>query len=126
MSTELITMDANGQRYSQWKSIQVVQGGGRAVTEFAIETTEVTAPLESPFAKWNFPPNTAVELRAHRRGGQAKDAGDLLCRGIIDEYAPSGYPQNHNVRVTGTTPSVDIVDSSPDHPTGTFEDQNML
>lgn len=117
MSFELITLDANGQRYSEWKSVEVVAAYTLGAVEFAIETTEVTEALESPFAKWKFPPRTQVDLRAN---------GDLLVSGRIVEYQPRGFPNNHQVICTGAGESTVLINSSPFHPTGFFEGKTLL
>jgi prophage tail gpP-like protein len=117
MSFETITLQAGGREFNSWKSVEVVSSVDRDATVFTIETVEVAAPLQSPFEIFNFRPRTQVRLLAD---------GDLLCAGRVFEYLPLGFPGAHTVRCSAGGFSRQLTRSSPDHPTGFFENQTLL
>lgn len=115
MAFENVQIVAGGRVFEGWESVRVTLGRGDTVPEFEVAVAETGGA--SPFDTWPLLPGTPVTVHA---------GGSLLITGYVTEYAPSASAQEHSVRVSGASRSVDIVDSSPFHPTGTFENRTLL
>ncbi len=113
---EKISFHANGREFLGWESVRVTAGLAQDSIDFEISTTEIISAFESPFDVWHFPPGTVCEVFA---------SGDLLVTGKVDSYLPRMSPVEHSVTITGRSNGREIADSSPDHPSGRFEQKTV-
>ncbi len=116
--TEEVSVIAGGIKYQGWEKVIVTAGLNQEACGFEIATTEIIESLRSPFDVWNFPPGTAISVHA--------SGGDLMCSGLVDTYAPSAGPEYHSVVIMGRGTSGILVDASPYHATGLFEEKTVL
>lgn len=110
LNEEYITVVANGQVFTGWERVRVTAGIQQAVRSFVLETTEQVG-------EWKFPHGTAVEIFAN---------GDLMVKGYVNAYQASGDYQTHRISIQGRGKGQDYVDSSAEHPTHEFDNQNPL
>ncbi len=107
MAAEVVTVVANGARYTGWKKVRVTAAINEAARTFDIETTEFPG-------QWAFPPGTPVQVFA---------GGDLLVNGYVNRYHTSGSEKTHQVKITGRGKGQDFVDCSGNHPTGNAQNK---
>jgi prophage tail gpP-like protein len=103
---ELVTVHANGNKYTGWTKGSVGGSIKEASRTFTLSTTERSFAFHSEF---NFPPGTEIQIKSN---------GDLLVDGYVDEYKPQISPEDHPVVITGRGKGADFIDSSAEHDDG--------
>lgn len=110
LNEEYITVIAKEQVFTGWERVKVTAGIQQAVRSFSVETTE-------QIGEWKFPPGTPIEIRAN---------GDLLVKGYVNAYQASAQFDAHRITIQGRGKGQDYVDSSAEHPSHEFDNQNPL
>lgn len=107
-NVEVITVTARGIPYSRWERVQITAAMDEAAREFTLETTEYVG-------EFSFPPGTPVTITAN---------GDLLVDGYVNAYEASADATSHRISIKGRSKSQDLIDSSAEHETGYFENDD--
>ena len=108
LNDEFITVVAGGLQFSGWERVQVTAGLDQAARAFSLETSE-------RIGEWKFPPGTPIAIFAN---------GDLLVDGYVNAYEASADASSHRISIRGRSKSQDLVDSSAEHDTGHFENED--
>ncbi|MFZ4807464.1 MAG: phage baseplate assembly protein [Hyphomicrobiaceae bacterium] len=108
LNDEFITVVAAGLPYSGWERVQVTAGLDEASRTFSLETSE-------RIGEWKFPPGTPIQILTN---------GDLLVSGYVNAYEASADANSHRISIRGRSKSQDLVDSSAEHDTGFFEEED--
>jgi prophage tail gpP-like protein len=111
--TEPITLTVNGRTYGGWTSVRVSRGIDRCATDFDIEVSE---RWESQPTPWQIQPFDACTISI---------GGDLVLTGYVDDYLPSLGPRQHAVRIRGRSRTEDLIDCTPDIPSGQFSGYSL-
>jgi prophage tail gpP-like protein len=106
--TEQVTLTVGGTVYSGWTKIEVERGITKCATHLAIEVSERWTGQDEP---WRILPFGACTLAI---------GGDTVLTGHIDEYNPSYTEISHKVAIVGRSKTADLVDCTPDIPSGQF------
>lgn len=109
MGPEYVTVSAGGGTYTGWKKVTVRASMRQACRNFQLTTTEMSAAGAS---EYNFPPGTDISISAN---------GDLVCKGYVNVYAPSGDAKSHTVEIEGRGKGQDFVDCAAKHKKGNFQ-----
>lgn len=119
-NAEQVTVVAGGRIIGGWERVTVTAAIDEAVRSFAIEMAEGAG-------QFRYPPGTEVQIFA--LGGPEtgpSGLGDLLCDGYTNAYEASGDHASHRINIRGRARGQDFVDSSAEHPTGSFEGETPL
>ncbi|WP_112663492.1 phage baseplate assembly protein [Microvirga flavescens] len=111
MSNEIITVVVDGERFTAWKRSEVNASMKEAARSF---TLEVAAEAGALATAWKFKAGTALEIYSN---------DDLLLKGYVDRYEPRLSERQSEVTISGRSKSADLIDSSADHPTGSFRNK---
>jgi prophage tail gpP-like protein len=98
----------DGQAYGGWTEIRVTRGLTRCATDFDIAVTERWTNQGQP---WRILPGAPCQIRIGR---------DVLLTGYVDAYQPTIDAAAHGVRIAGRSKTEDLIDCSPDIPSGQF------
>ncbi len=98
LNPEFVTVEAGGENFAGFESVQVSASIKEAARTFKLETTERPG-------QFKFPPGTPMVIRAN---------GDLLCDGYCNLFEPSGDAGQHQISVSGRSRAQDVIDSSAD------------
>lgn len=98
-----------GKAYSGWSSIRMSRGVDRCVADFDIEVSERWSGQDVP---WQILPFSTCTLSFGH---------DLVLTGYVDEYMPRIGHTAHSVRVRGRSKTVDLIEDTPDIPSGQFQ-----
>lgn len=110
MAGEIITVQAGGQTYSDWTSVEITAGAAQAARSFSLETTEPDG------LGLVLKPGTSVEIYA---------GGDLVLSGRVDDHDVSFDASSHRVSLAGRSHAADWIDGAADHPTGELRDVDV-
>lgn len=100
----------NGYRFTSWESLEVQASMKDGTRTFKASITESQISGD-PDVYWA-PPGTPVQVYA--------SGGELLLDGYVNKYDPSFTDTSHTIAISGRSGSQDAIDSSAEHPTGTF------
>ena len=107
------TLTVNGRIYSGWTSIRVSRGIDRCVSDFHIAVSERWTGQDTP---WQILPFAACQI--------AIDGVPILT-GYVDDTNPKIGPHDHSVEITGRSKTQDLVDCTPDVPSGQYSGYSL-
>ena len=110
---DIMTLTINGRAYQGWKSIRVSRGIDRCVSDFHFEVTERWTGQDTP---WQILPFAVCQI--------AIDSAVILT-GYVDEYSPKIGPTEHGVEISGRSRTADLVDCTPDIPSGQYSGYSL-
>jgi prophage tail gpP-like protein len=110
---DIVTLTINGRAYSGWKSLRVSRGIDRCVSDFHFEVSERWTGQATP---WQILPFAQCVIAID---------GQPILTGYVDDYAPKLGPTEHATEITGRSKTMDLVDCTPDIPSGQFSGYSM-
>jgi prophage tail gpP-like protein len=105
---DVLTLLIGGVPYSGWTEIRVSRGLTKCVTDFDIAVSERWSGQDEP---WKILPFVPCQIMM---------GDDPLLTGYVDVYSPQITATSHAVRVKGRSKTQDLVECSPDIPSGQF------
>lgn len=108
MSADPVTLLINGMRYGGFTEIDFERGIDRVASTFNVAVSERWGTRKQP---WRVNPFDAVKVYI---------AGDLALTGYIESYIPAFSAKTHGVRIAGHSLTKQLVDCTPDIPSGQF------
>ena len=111
MSLEDVTINAGGFAYGGFHSVEIQGGANQAAWTFNVSTNDPGA------ASWNIPAGCPAIVLA---------SGYPMVVGYVETFNPSFDANNHVVKLSGKSKSMDYIDSAAIKETGRFEDKTPL
>lgn len=105
---DVMTLAIDGRRYQGWTSARVDSGIDRCVRDFQFEVSERWAGQATP---WRILPFASCVVAID---------GEAVVTGYVDEYNPALGPADHAVSIAGRSRTVDLVECTPDVPSGQY------
>ena len=103
-----VTLLINGMRYGGWTTVTIETGVDRAVSSFNLEVTERWTGQATP---WRINPYDFVQVYI---------GPDLIVTGYVEALDPGFDAKSHHVKITGHSKTKQLVDCTPDIPSGQF------
>jgi prophage tail gpP-like protein len=103
----------NGRAYSGWETLRVSRGIDRCVSDFKITVSERWTGQATP---WQILPFAACQVAID---------GTPVLTGYVDEYNPKIGPKEHAVEIAGRSKTQDLVDCTPDVPSGQYSGYSL-
>ncbi|MDT7952838.1 MAG: contractile injection system protein, VgrG/Pvc8 family [Acetobacteraceae bacterium] len=106
--SEQLTLTVGGATYAGWTEIEVERGIDRCVSHFDIGVSERWVGRDQAWRILPFQPCTVAI------------GPDVILTGYVDAYEPRFGRAEHGVRIRGRSKTEDLVDCTPDVPSGQF------
>lgn len=105
---ETMSLIVKGTAYSGWKEIRVSRGIDRMATDFDIALSVTWGAANLPWKISKFDP-CAIKI-----------GNDLILTGYVDDVEPEFDAHHDGLRIKGRSQTEDIIDCTPDLPSGQF------
>lgn len=116
LDLEMCTLEVDGQEYSGWQEIRVTRALDKASASFELQVSERWPIQDKSPEPWKITPGKPCSIRF----------GDtVVLTGFVDSYVPSFASDNHEVRVTGRSKTLDFVDASVMEDGGQFKNMTL-
>ena len=108
VTQDAVTILADGKEYGGWTGFRAGRGLDRCSSHVELEVTERWTRGDQV---WRILPMTPIAAYLGK---------DLILTGYIDDYSPTAEARQHTVRIVGRSKTEDLIDCTPDLPSGQF------
>ncbi|HEY5306089.1 MAG TPA: hypothetical protein VIJ52_05400 [Pseudolabrys sp.] len=115
MSEEIVTISADGQRWTGFTDVHVHASFSHAARSFGFK---IAAEFGVADTLWRFAAGTPIEIFL---------SNDLVCRGYVDRYQSEAVGHKKaDISISGRSRAQDFIDSAAIHDTGEFLNKTPL